>query len=52
MVKLKDYIKNICDAWENRNPVEIDFDIGLDANMEVNPKSENRIKFTLVYNGR
>ena len=47
-MKLKDYIKaKLKSAKKN----EMNFNIGIDTNMEVNNKSCNRVKFTAIKGG-
>ena len=46
-IKLKEFIREVCKSWEG-NPVEIDFDIGVEPDMTVNPDSPNRVRFSLV----
>jgi hypothetical protein len=44
-MKLKEYIKQKC---QESSKNEIYFNVGVEPNMEVNDKSPNRIKFTLI----
>ena len=43
-MKLKDYISKVCEIIEERVIATIEFEIGLEPNMEVNEFSKNRIK--------
>lgn len=50
MVKLAKYIEDILKEAKP-NCLKVDFDIGLDTDMEVNDKSLNRITFEAYING-
>ena len=46
-MKLSTYIKTIKKEFNFMNIEELTIDVGLDTTMNINPKSLNRIKFTL-----
>lgn len=50
MVKLSKYIKDTLKEAKDES-LSVDFDIGVDTDMEVNDESLNRIKFTAYQNG-
>jgi len=47
-MKLKDFMLSIEKALEDFINLKIDFDLGIDTNMNVNSESKNRIRFTII----
>jgi len=47
MVKLKDYIKEVLASIPRGEYGHVEFDVGVEPDMEVNQNSKNKIKFHL-----
>ena len=50
-MKLKDFLIKMEKECEDLVNIRIDFDLGLDINMDVNEKSKNRIRFSIIKSG-
>ena len=47
-MKLKNFLKLMEKELVDFINLKIDFDLGIDTNMNVNDKSKNRIRFTII----
>ncbi len=50
-MKLKEFMIVIEKQLEDFINLRIDFDLGIDTNMDINDKSLNRIKFSIIKQG-
>ena len=50
-MKLKDFLIAMEKECEDLVNIRIDFDLGLDINMDVNEESRNRIRFSIIKSG-
>ncbi len=47
-MKLKEFMKSMEKELVDFINLKIDFDLGIDTNMNVDDKSKNRIRFTII----
>ena len=47
-MKLKEFMRHMEKELEDFINLRIEFDLGIDTNMNVNDKSHNRIKFSII----
>ena len=50
-MKLKQFLKHMEKEFEDMINIKVDLDLGIDTDMNINDKSHNRIRFSIIKKG-